>query len=254
MRLEGKAKSALIGAMLGVAALAVAFWMLALSPVREEAKKLGVQVEKLEGSLSQHRAEVAAGEEARKGFPVAYRKLVVLGKAVPAEAETASLLVQVNRIADRSKVRFETLKLEAGSEGEAAAEAPAGESGESVSPTEAAAALLPLGASIGSAGLATMPYTLTFKGDFFQIADFFNGLDDLVKTNNEGALANGRLITINGFSLTEDSEGEFPALEATFSITTYLTPPEQGLTAGASPEGPEAVTSVPASATTGGAP
>lgn len=254
MKLEGKAKSALIGAMLGVAAIAVAFWMLVLSPVREEAKKLGVTVEKLEGSLSQHRAEVAAGEEARKAFPVAYRKLVVLGKAVPAEAETASLLVQVNRIADHSKVRFETLKLESGSEGETA-EVPAGEGGEPVSPTEAAAALLPLGASVGSAGLATMPYSLIFKGSFFHIADFLKGLDALVKTDNEGALVNGRLITINGFSLAEDSEKHFPALEATFSVTTYLTPPEQGLTAGASPEGPEeGVTSVPASTTTGGEP
>ena len=44
--------------MLAVAALAVAFWMLALSPKREEAKKLGTQVEQLEASLAQHEAEV----------------------------------------------------------------------------------------------------------------------------------------------------------------------------------------------------
>src|SRR5262245_54234231 len=161
MKLEGKAKNAVLGAMLGVAALAVAFWMLALSPKREEVKKLEAQVEKVEGSLSQHRAEIAAGEEARKGFPVAYRRLVVLGKAVPAEAETASLLVQVNRIADRSKVSFQTLKLEGSAE---KSEAPVSEGGEPISPTEAAAALLPLGATVGSAGLAVMPYTLTFKG------------------------------------------------------------------------------------------
>lgn len=253
MKLEGKTKNAVLGAMLGVVALAIAFWMLALSPKRDEAKKLGAQVEKLEGSLSQHRAEVAAGEEARRDFPVAYRKLVVLGKAVPAEAESASLLVQVNRIADRSKVRFETLKLDSSSGGEAS-EVPASASGEPVPPTEAAASLLPLGAAVGSAGLATMPYTLTFKGDFFHIADFIKGLDTLVRTNNEGALVNGRLITINGYALTEDSEAQFPALEATFSITTYLTPPEQSLSAGAVPAAPEASTATPASTTTGGAP
>ena len=32
----------------------------------------------------------------------------------------------------------------------------------------------PLGASVGPAGLATMPYEVTFKGDFFAIADFLD--------------------------------------------------------------------------------
>ena len=41
--------------------------------------------------------------------------------------------------------------------------------------------------------------------------------------------------------------GSFPKLQATFSVTTYLTPPEQGLTAGATPVGPAALeTATPA--------
>ena len=100
-----------------------------------------------------------------------------------------------------------------------------------------------------------MPYSLTFTGSFFKIADFIKGLDSLVKTTNENVGVNGRLVTINGFSLGEDSEAKFPALQANFSVTTYLTPPSEGTTAGASPEGPtEPVSSVPASTTTGGAP
>ncbi|MFP5389555.1 MAG: hypothetical protein ACLGG5_09700, partial [Thermoleophilia bacterium] len=85
--------------------------------------------------------------------------------------------------------------------------------------------------------------------------DFIKGLDSLVKTTNEKVGVDGRLITVNGFSLSEDPEMKFPALQATFSVTTYLTPPSEGTTAGASPEGPsEGLTSVPASTTTGGAP
>lgn len=255
MKLEGKSKNAVIGAMLGVAVLAAAFWILALSPKREEAKKLGAQVEKLGSSLSLHQTEAAAAEEARKSFPVAYRRLVVLGKAVPSDDETASLLVQINHIADESEVRFQTLKLSSGSGSES--EAPEGTIsaiGEPVSATEAAASLLPLGAGIGPAGLAVMPYTLTFKGSFFHIADFIEGIDSLVRTTNERALVDGRLITVDGFTLEEDQESKFPMLEASFAVTTYLTPPGQGLAAGASPEGPEAATSTPASTTTGGAP
>ena len=99
-----------------------------------------------------------------------------------------------------------------------------------------------------------MPYTLTFTGDFFTLANFIKGLDSLVKTENEKLAVDGRLITVNGFSLKPDSEKEFPALEATFSITTFLTPPEEGVTAGATPTSPAPAEATPASTTTGGTP
>jgi Tfp pilus assembly protein PilO len=256
MKVEAKKKTNLmVGAMLVVAAVATAFWVLALSPKREEASKLDTQVTQLEGLLAQHQSEIATAEEARKEFPVDYQHLVVLGKAVPSDDETPSLLVQVNHIANRAGVRFQTLKLEAAASGEAETTSPLSTSGgETVSATEASASLLPLGAAIGPAGLAVMPYSLTFTGDFFKIADFIKGLDSLVKTTNEKVGVDGRLVTINGFSLAEDGEAQFPALQANFSVTTYLTPPSEG-TAGASPEGLEEPTaSVPASTTTGGAP
>lgn len=256
MKVEAKKKTnLLVGAMLLVAAMATAFWILALSPKREEASKLDTQVKQLEGYLAQHESEVAAAKEAREEFPVDYQHLVVLGKAVPSDDETPSLLVQVNHIANDAGVRFQTLKLEASSSESEATSPLSTTEGETVSATEASASLLPLGAAIGPAGLAVMPYSLTFTGDFFKIADFIKGLDSLVKTTNEKVGVDGRLVTINGFSLSEDGEAKFPALEVTFSVNTYLTPPSEGTTAGASPEGPEEpLASVPASTTTGGAP
>jgi Tfp pilus assembly protein PilO len=250
---DKKMTNLLVGAMLLVAVLAAGFWILLLSPKKDEAKKLDAQVERLESSLAQHEAEVATGEEARREFPVDYHHLVVLGKAAPNEDETASLLVQLNRIADGAGVRFQALSLEA-SGGEAEASSVPAVGGEQVSPTEAAASLMPLGASVGPAGLAVMPYKLTFTGDFFTIADFIKGLDSLVKTTNEEVGVDGRLITINGFTLTEDPDVKFPALQATFSVTTYLTPPSEGTTAGASPTGPAEPEATPAATTTGGAP
>jgi Tfp pilus assembly protein PilO len=251
---EKKLTNLMVGAMLVVAVLAAAFWILLLSPKREEASKLDAQVTQLEGSLAQHEGEIASAEEARGEFPTDYQHLVVLGKAVPGEDETASLLVQVNHIASDAGVRFQTLSLEAsGSESEASPVAPAG--GETVSATEAAASLTPLGAAVGPAGLAVMPYKLAFTGNFFTIADFIKGLDSLVETTNEGVGVDGRLITVNGFSLAEDSEAKFPDLQANFSVTTYLTPPSEGTTAGASPIGPEEESvATPASTTTGGTP
>lgn len=253
------ANNKLIIAMLAIAVLAGVFWILLLSPKRQEASDLGKQVQQLRSSLAEHEAEVAQAEAARRSFPTNYGQLVVLGKAVPADSETASLLVQIQRISEQAHVRFEEISLDSEGGGEAPATAAAplssegGSTGGAASPTEVAASMLPLGATIGPAGLAVMPYTLNFTGDFFHMADFIHGLDSLVKTTNSRVAVDGRLITINSFSLSGGPNG-FPELTASFSVTTYLTPPEQGLTAGATPSEPAPATATPASTTTGGTP
>jgi hypothetical protein len=251
------ANNRIIVAMLAIAALAVAFWILALGPKKDEVSQLDGQVAKQEELLSVHRSEADQGLAAQKAFPTAYRQLVVLGKAAPADDDTASLLVQLNRIAENSKVRFEAFLLSpASGESETAEGVPAPAAGEAASypsPTEVAASTMPLGAGIGPAGLAVMPYTLTFKGSFFHVADFIHGLDSLVETKNEEVEVTGRLITINGFTLTEDSAKGFPDLQASFTVTTFLVPPEQGVTGGASPTSPEP-SATQVSTTIGGTP
>jgi hypothetical protein len=109
-------------------------------------------------------------------------------------------------------------------------------------PTEASAASLPIGASIGPAGFPVMPYKLQFRGDFFHVADFIRELDKMVSTKDGTVSVRGRLLTIDGFSLKEDQKAGFPALVAEFSVTTYLTPSDQGVSAGATPEGPAPAT------------
>jgi len=236
-----------IAAILVVAAAAIAFWVLLLSPKRDEADRLAKQAEGLTASIESSRSELAQATAARRSFPAAYHQLVELGQAVPSTDETPSLLVELSQIAATSGVRFDSIQLEG--EGSGGAEAPLATPEASVAAqpaTEVAASLLPLGASIGSAGLATMPYTLQFKGNFFEIGTFIGRIDALVKSNQTVAV-DGRLVTINGFSLTAEeggvgeegeSEGGPKELDASFSVTTYLTPPGQGVTAGATPSAP----------------
>jgi len=256
--MKGSARP-IVGILL-VAAAAIAFWTLALSPKREEADKLDTQVEGLSVSVESARSELAQATGARRTFPTAYHQLVELGQAVPATDETPSLLIELQALAVHSGVSFENIQLEG--EGEAAvepvAEAPtttpeAGSStgtpaAEVVPATEVEAALMPLGASIGGAGLAVMPYSLTFRGSFFNIANFIGAVDGLVRSGKAAMTVDGRLVTINGFSLatgsTEGAEGGGEEtggpteLSATFNVTTYLTPPGQGVTAGATPSAP----------------
>ena len=260
-----------IVAILVVVGLAVAFWMLLLGPKRKEADDLAAKAQGLQTSLSEAQSALAAAEAARREFPSNYQQLVVLGKAVPADEDTSSLLVQLNHIGDRAKVSFRSLKL--GTTDGSASTQPAtqetspkegeseeGESGEAessepvatVAPTEVAASLQPIGAQIGPAGLTVLPYDLTFRGSFFHIADVIKGLDSLVHTRTAGIAVDGRLVTLDGFALNADPDIGFPDLDATFSVTTYQVPPDQGITAGASEAGPTEAT--PVSTTTSASP
>ena len=242
----------------------IAFWLLAISPKRQEASDLEAEVAALQSQVEEQEQLAAGAEAARQDFPGAYRRVVVLGKAAPEDDDTSSLLVQLNRVAGDAGVTFVSLKAEAGGEGATTAppstpQTPAETAADSeqqvanaeatAPPTEATAALLPIGASIGPAGLPVMKYTLSFEGDFFRLADFLAGLDDMVSTRADGSIGvRGRLITVDGFDLTpaetETNAGSTsnPELSATFTITTFLTPADQGVTAGASPTGPAPVT------------
>jgi Tfp pilus assembly protein PilO len=257
------ASNRLVVSILAVAALAIAFWMLALGPKREEANELSAQIGELQVTLAEAQSQATEAAAAKRDFPDDYRQLVVLGQATPGGDETASLLVELNHVAEKSKVKFESIQLEGSGESteavapEAAPEAPSVSSSPSgvpaaatIPPTEAAASVMPLGASIGPAGLAVMPYSLTFSGSFFHVADFIKGIDSLIHTRESEVTVDGRLVTLDGFALNMTEEGGSRKLNATFAVTTYVTPPNQGVTAGATPTAPAPSIATPASATT----
>lgn len=251
---------------LPVIGLLAIFWFLALSPRREEAAKLQEEIERLSVSVAVQQEAAAAGEAARKSFPADYRRVVVLGKAVPEGADTPSLLVQLNRVALGSGVGLGAISLSEASGTEAVTtttpESNAGtaEAGGSAPPvavpaTEASVSSLPIGATTGPAGLPVMPYELTLNGDFFGFSEFIGELDSLVGVRRDGRPSvSGRLITVDGFTLEPagsevsgtDASGK---LAATFAVTTFLTPAQQGLTAGATPAGPAPTVPQPVSST-----
>jgi Tfp pilus assembly protein PilO len=250
-----KSSGRLIVSILVVVGLAVAFWALVISPKREEADRLGTEVEQLTSSVTAARSEVAAANAAKKSFPADYRQLVVLGQAAPAGDETASLLVELEGIAYAAGVKFNSIQLESSGSAEAAptaapAPAPAPEATSSeasgavqaaatIPPTELAASLLPLGSSIGPAGLYVMPYTLEFSGGFFQITNFISAVDALVEPDEEEIAVDGRLITIGSIALSSGAEEDSGSeLAATLKVTTFLNPPGEGVTAGATPSAP----------------
>ena len=273
-------RAVLVGvAILGLVA---AFWFMVLAPKRQEASKLGTEVTELRASVAQSEQDATAGLQARKDFPTNYRHLVALGKAVPEDADTPSLLTQLQFLSQRSNVDFRSITLNQSSLGTATpapAPAPAPAPTDSTSTdtssttstdtsattstdttsttsttttapaTETTAALMPIGAAVGPAGLPVMPYTLQFHGGFFAVADFFGRLDGMVHAGGHDVVVDGRLLTIDGFELTAGPNG-FPQLNADVEASSYITPADQGLSAGATPAGPPAAATPAATTST----
>jgi Tfp pilus assembly protein PilO len=240
-----------------LAALIVGFWLLVLSPKRAEVSRLDDELTDARAALASAEQAATAAEQAKTRYADNYHQLVVLGKAVPAEEDTSSLLVQIQALADHSGIQFDSIELSETGEGSTppppatettadSSSAGTGDSGtdvgdsaaggdETAAPvsapaTEAAAASLPLGATVGTAGLPVMPYDLHFTGDFFQVADFIKGLDALVQSESPGIGVDGRLMTIDGFALSPDKVRGLPHLVVTLHTTTYVAPAGEGLT------------------------
>jgi hypothetical protein len=96
-------------------------------------------------------------------------------------------------------------------------------------------------------GLETVPLELEFEGNFFNLADFFHDVKRFVSVTNSSVLVSGRLVTVESVRWVSD-EAIFPHIRAEITATIYLSPKAQGVTAGATPQGP--TTGTPASGTT----
>ena len=218
--------------LVAVAAAAAvgAYWMLILAPKREEAVAIDKQIAAKQATLASAEAEVASYEQARASYKGNYSLVARLGKAVPADDDVRSLLVQINAAADRAGVDFRTINVGGGAGGTASAGPDAGKT---------PAATLPPGASsVGSAGFSTMPFKFAFKGSFFELGRFFKRLDRFVAVKGGGLDVTGRLLLLNNITLVPDPEKGFTVLNADVDASSYLLPPTEGLTGGATPEGP----------------
>lgn len=250
-------RSILIG--LVILGLVAAFWFMLLSPKREDAAELQSQVDELQQEVSTQEELAAAAEQAEDDYAKNYERLIVLGKAAPADGDTPSLLAQLTDLSERSHTDFASLTRDEAEAAPAPAAAQtttdqnAESSGSEAAPvapvpaapaTEASAAALPLGATVGPAGLGVMPYTLAFSGGFFEIADLLEGIDSQVGADGSATRVGGRLVTIDGFSMVPGGTGDDLAVD--LSITTYVLPDSQGLTAGATPAAPPATVPEPA--------
>jgi Tfp pilus assembly protein PilO len=138
-----------------VVVLAIGFYMVLLAPKRQKAGDLNDQITQLNASIAQQESVASYAEQARKDFPRYYGRVVVLGKAVPEQADTASMLVQLNSISGRNHLDFRAIELggDAGSAG-------TGTSGAATATPPATAAPAPA-APAGTSTTSTTPSAST---------------------------------------------------------------------------------------------
>jgi type II secretory pathway pseudopilin PulG len=220
----------LVLAVICLVAAIVGSWVLVIQPKRDQAAKLQSQINAEQSELNSARAQLAQGAAARAAFATSYASLVRLGEAVPTDDNTPSLIYQLQSAAKGAGVDFQGLTFNAGTGGSSTSAATASSSSKSTS-------TLPPGATIGPAGFPIEPFTFTFQGNFFHLANFLGRLQRFVVASNQHLAVSGRLMTLDSITLGPGSAG-FPQIAATMSATTYLLPASQGLVNGATPAGP----------------
>ena len=84
----------------------VAYWFLLLAPKREEASTASASLTKQEARRDAAQAGLAQASSAKTDFRSDYTQIVRLGKAIPADVDMPSLLVQLEGAAEGTGIKF----------------------------------------------------------------------------------------------------------------------------------------------------
>ena len=243
------ARDRIIIAVVLMAAALGGFWFVGLAPKREEAATLQAQVDAASQKLANAQQMAAQARRAKASYDKDYADVAKLGKAVPKSDALPSLLYQLQSAAHNARIDFRSLKVNGSAAGATAvtpaastAAAANGNPGGSTAPTapkaaapaassatatQAAATTLPPGASVGSAGFPTMPFSFIFSGSFFDMETFLHDVQRFVHVRGKDVDVTGRLLSVDAFSLTA-GPGGFPSVKATVSATAYVLAPGDG--------------------------
>jgi Tfp pilus assembly protein PilO len=237
--------------VLALLAATGAFFFFAIKPKRAEVGALDAQIATQTQRLQTAQTTAAAGLAAKAAYPRDYATVAKLGKALPVDDDLPSLLYQLDSASHGAHIDFKSIARASGGSSSSSS------SGSSTPGTAATgAAALPPGATVGAAGLATLPFTFMFTGSYFDLQRFIAGVQGFVRKTGDGVAVRGRLLTIDGVSLVPGAKG-LAKLQAKIAATAYLAPPASaGAPAAASASGSGSASSAPAaptsSAITGG--
>jgi Type II secretion system (T2SS), protein M len=236
-------------------------WFVGLAPKHKQIADLQAQIDTEQQRLTDAQQRANAARQAKSRYRTDYAAVATLGKAVPKSDALPSLVYQLQSAAHDSRIDFRSVKVAAtggqgptpappaataaASGGTSASSGGSSSSGSSKSSssssssssttppsstpapaTQAASATLPPGATVGSAGFPTMPFAFIFDGTFFDMERFMHEVQGFVRVKGKNVDVRGRLLSIDGFSLSAGPNG-FPSVKATIAATAYLLSPDE---------------------------
>jgi hypothetical protein len=222
---------------------------LIIAPKRQQANDLVGQIQVQKDALAQAQQKVTTNTNARDAYNHDYATVAVIGKAVPGDKEIPSLLVQLETAAEHSNVDFR--EIDQGSSTIGPAPTPAAQASGAVNTangasssaagsttsttpttpapvTASATTSLAPGSTVG-AGVTTLPFTLTYYGNYFHLQRFIQRVQNLTTVQHGHIVATGRLLVIGSMDLTATQAG-FPQVKALITATAFENPADSTTT------------------------
>jgi len=182
-KLSQNAQIALIA--VGVLVFGLAAWFLVVHPQSGKVSTLKRQAQDVQEKIDAYHQQVVAARSAPK---IEVADVYRLAKAMPAKTDMPDLVLELSQLARDTGISFD-----------------------SISPQPIAA--------VGS--YSVLPISVTFNGNFYNLADFLYRLRSLVTVHAGRLDATGRLFSVDTLAFNE-SEKKFPQIQASLVIDAFV--------------------------------
>ena len=184
--LKSLSPGALIGIIVGaVLVFGLAGWFLLVRPQGAKLSALKTQATEVQAKIDAYHQQVAAVRAAPK---IEVADVYRLAKAMPDTTDMPDLLLELSQLARDTGIRFD-----------------------SISPQPSVV--------IGS--YQVLPISVTFNGNFYNLADFLYRLRSLVRVSAGRLDATGRLFSVDTITFNE-STLKFPQIQASLVIDAFV--------------------------------
>jgi type IV pilus assembly protein PilO len=213
-QVKGLSQNALIAIIVsGVLLFGLATWFLLVRPQGGKVDNLKAQAADVQEKIDAHNQQVAAARSAPK---IEVADVYRLAKAMPNTTDMPDLVLELSQLARDSGIRFDAI------------------SPQPIAP-------------IGS--YSVLPISVTFNGNFYNLADFLYRLRSLVTVNAGRLDATGRLFSVDTLTFNE-GEAKFPQIQATLVVDAFVYAAAAAPAATPTPSAPAATTTTTTTTTT----
>jgi type IV pilus assembly protein PilO len=179
-------QNALIGIVVGgVLVFGLAVWFLLVHPQGGKLNNLKLEATSVQEKIDAYHQQVVAARSTPK---IEVADVYRLAKAMPNKTDMPDLVLELSQLARDTGIRFD-----------------------SISPQPIA--------PVGS--YSVLPVSVTFNGNFYNLADFLYRLRSLVTVHGGRLDATGRLFAVDTLSFNE-SDLKFPQIQATLVVDAFV--------------------------------